>query len=257
MNATTLYEILHCFFCAALACWLIRQNIRMPGRPPLYAVTMAIVCLTLGDVYWLAHLVIVGQTPSVLSACDVAYLGIWLMLNSGLPRTAHPTASEKGFATLMGLFILLNCLGWVLWTGSWFINLLWAIPLLWITVRSALRIRVRLRSRSFALFVLSLIMVVAAEAVMYLLPEAQWERAMLLCSLLWLLSMFALIRLVQGKNTLAQLSMPGWMLLLVYCECASFLCTGIAYGGFQLLLLAGFACFSASLCKEGEACHAV
>lgn len=257
MNATTVYEILHCLFCTALACWLIRQNIRLPGRPPLYAVTMAVICLALGDIYWLTHLVLCGQTPSALSACDVPYLGIWLMLNAGLPRGAHPAPSGKGFATLMGLFMLLNFLGWVLWTGSWFINVLWLIPLMWITVRSALRVQVCVRSRAFALFVLSLIALAAAETVAWLLPEAQWDAAMLVCSLLWLLSLVAFLRLLLGEGALAQLSMPGWMLLLVYCECASFLCTGIAYCGFQLLLLAGFAYYSASLCKEGEARHAV
>ena len=119
MDATILYEMLHCLVCMVLACWLIQKTLHVPGYPALYAVTVAVVCLFLGDVYWLAHLMIRGSTPVILSACDAAYLGFWLILNAGLPRAAQPEKSSKAFAALMGVFILLNCIGWMVWTSSW------------------------------------------------------------------------------------------------------------------------------------------
>lgn len=83
MDATILYEMLRCLVCMVLACWLIQKTLHVPGYPALYAVTVAVVCLFLGDVYWLAHLMIRGSTPVILSACDAAYLGFWLILNAG------------------------------------------------------------------------------------------------------------------------------------------------------------------------------
>lgn len=257
MDATILYEILHCLICMALAYWLIQKTIHTPGYPALYAFTVAAACLFLGDVYWLAHLMIRGSTPVILSACDVAYLGFWLILNAGLPRAAQPKKSDRVFAALMGFFILLNCLGWMIWTSSWFINLLWAIPLMLIAVRSALRTQVNLASPAFMLYALLLGALILAETVAFLLPVILWEKIKLLCSLLWLLSLLQFIRLLKGKAPLAQLVLPGRMLILVYCECASFLCTGVAYNCFQLLLLGFLAYFARSVSKEGEACHAL
>lgn len=257
MDATILYEMLHCLVCMVLACWLIQKTLHVPGYPALYAVTVAVVCLFLGDVYWLAHLMIRGSTPVILSACDAAYLGFWLILNAGLPRAAHPEKSSKAFAALMGVFILLNCIGWMVWTSSWLINLLWAIPLMLIAVRSALRTKVDLSSRTFALYALLLGALMVAETFAFLLPAVHWEKVKLLCSLVWLLSLVQFIRLLKGKGTLAQLAMPGPVLILVYCECASFLCTGVAYNVFQLLMLGFLAYFARSVSKEGEACHAI
>ena len=51
--------------------------------------------------------------------------------------------------------------------------------------------------------------------------------------------------------------MPGPVLILVYCECASFLCIGVAYNVFQLLMLGFLAYFARSVSKEGETCHAL
>lgn len=257
MDATILYEMLHCLVCMVLACWLIQKTLHVPGYPALYAVTVAVVCLFLGDVYWLAHLMIRGSTPVILSACDAAYLGFWLILNAGLPRAAQPKKSSKAFAALMGVFILLNCIGWMVWTSSWLINLLWAIPLMLIAVRSALRTKVDLSSRTFALYALLLGALMVAETFAFLLPAVHWEKVKLLCSLVWLLSLVQFIRLLKGKGTLAQLAMPGPVLILVYCECASFLCTGVAYNVFQLLMLGFLAYFARSVSKEGEACHAL
>ena len=240
-----------------LACWLIQKTLHVPGYPALYAVTGAVVCLFLGDVYWLAHLMIRGSTPVILSACDAAYLGFWLILNAGLPRAAQPEKSSKAFAALMGVFILLNCIGWMVWTSSWLINLLWAIPLMLIAVRSALRTKVDPSSRTFALYALLLGALMVAETFAFLLPAVHWEKVKLLCSLIWLLSLVQFIRLLKGKGTLAQLAMPGRVLILVYCECASFLCTGVAYNVFQLLMLGFLAYFARSVSKEGEACHAL
>lgn len=257
MDATILYEMLRCLVCMVLACWLIQKTLHVPGYPALYAVTVAVVCLFLGDVYWLAHLMIRGSTPVILSACDAAYLGFWLILNAGLPRAARPEKSSKAFAALMGVFILLNCIGWMVWTSSWLINLLWAIPLMLIAVRSALRTKVDLSSRTFALYALLLGALMVAETFAFLLPAVHWEKVKLLCSLVWLLSLVQFIRLLKGKGTLAQLAMPGRVLILVYCECASFLCTGVAYNVFQLLMLGFLAYFARSVSKEGEACHAL
>lgn len=257
MDATILYEMLHCLVCMVLACWLIQKTLHVPGYPALYAVTVAVVCLFLGDVYWLAHLMIRGSTPVILSACDAAYLGFWLILNAGLPRAAQPEKSSKAFAALMVVFILLNCIGWMVWTSSWLINLLWAIPLMLIAVRSALRTKVDLSSRIFALYALLLGALMVAETFAFLLPAVHWEKVKLLCSLVWLLSLVQFIRLLKGKGTLAQLAMPGRVLILVYCECASFLCTGVAYNVFQLLMLGFLAYFARSVSKEGEACHAL
>ena len=257
MDATILYEMLHCLVCMVLACWLIQKTLHVPRYPALYAVTVAVVCLFLGDVYWLAHLMIRGRTPVILSACDAAYLGFWLILNAGLPRAAQSEKSSKAFAALMGVFILLNCIGWMVWTSSWFINLLWAIPLMLIAVRSALRTKVDLSSRTFALYALLLGALMVAETFAFLLPAVHWETVKLLCSLVWLLSLVQFIRLLKGKGTLAQLAMPGRVLILVYCECASFLCTGVAYNVFQLLMLGFLAYFARSVSKEGETCHAL
>lgn len=104
MDATILYEMLHCLVCMVLACWLIQKTLHVPGYPALYAVTVAVVCLFLGDVYWLAHLMIRGSTPVILSACDAAYLGFWLILNAGLPRAGAAGEIKQGLCGAHGGF---------------------------------------------------------------------------------------------------------------------------------------------------------
>ena len=145
----------------------------------------------------------------------------------------------------------------MVWTSSWLINLLWAIPLMLIAVRSALRTKVDPSSRTFALYALLLGALMVAETFAFLLPAVHWEKgqaALQFDIAAWLVQF---IRLLKGKGTLAQLAMPGRVLILVYCECASFLCTGVAYNVFQLLMLGFLAYFARSVSKEGEACHAL
>lgn len=76
-----------------------------------------------------------------------------------------------------------------------------------------------------------------------------------LCVLLWVLSLVQLAFTL--KDSLKRLSVPAWALIMVYCDCASFLTQGAVYYGFQLLMMFCFVYAAVSACKEGEARHAV
>lgn len=76
-----------------------------------------------------------------------------------------------------------------------------------------------------------------------------------LCVLLWVLSLVQLAFTL--KDSLKRLSVPAWALMVVFCDCASFLTQGAVYYGFQLLMMVFFAYAAVSACKEGEARHAV
>ena len=96
----------------------------------LYVLAGAAACLFLGDVYWLAHLIIRGEPPTIFSACDVAYIGFLLMFNAALPRVEPRRSLRHPFTLCMAAFALLNAAAWMVWTGVWFNNLLWGIPML-------------------------------------------------------------------------------------------------------------------------------
>lgn len=74
MSAIVLYEILHCLAAACLAVRLF-CHAHSPAQTKRYVLAGAAACLFLGDVYWLAHLIIRGEPPAIFSACDVAYIG--------------------------------------------------------------------------------------------------------------------------------------------------------------------------------------
>ena len=81
MSAIVLYEILHCLAAACLAVRLF-CHAHSPAQTKRYVLAGAAACLFLGDVYWLAHLIIRGEPPAIFSACDVAYIGFLLMFNT-------------------------------------------------------------------------------------------------------------------------------------------------------------------------------
>lgn len=257
MNAMTiLYEGLHCLFCAWLAYWLIGKTIAAPHHPTLYATTVAVVCLLLGDAYWLAHLIIRGYVPEILSACDVAYVGMWLIFHAALPRPKKLSRQKKVFASLMGAFMVLNGVGWTVWTQHWLPNLIWTIPLLLLAVRGALLLEVRLNSLWGCPFLLLLGLLFVAEAASFLWPEFL-DPLNVLCAVLWLCSLMLFACLLKGNAPFRQLPIPAWMLLMVYCECASLLSSDWAYFLFQVLLAGAIGCLARIVGKEGEPLHAL
>lgn len=257
MNAMTiLYEGLHCLFCAWLTYWLIGKTIAAPHHPMLYATTVAVVCLLLGDAYWLAHLIIRGNVPEILSACDVAYVGMWLIFHAALPRPQKLSGRQAALAALMGVFTVLNGVGWTVWTQHWLLNLIWTIPLFLLAVRSALLLDVRLNSLRGYLFLPLPGLLLAAETASFLWPEF-WDSLNVLCAILWLCSLMLFAWLLKGKAPFRQLPIPAWMLLIVYCECASLLSSDWAYFVFQVLLAGAIGYFARIVGKEGETLHAV
>lgn len=250
MSMEILYECLHCLFYAVLAAWLIRRTVRLPRSPVRYAVSAGAVCIFLGDVYWLAHLLIRGGMPQMFSACDVAYVGMWLILGAGLPR-AENRADRWFFPAFMGLFTALNAAGWMLWTGGWFSDLIWALSMLMVAVRGAMLVEVDVRSRMFRAFFMLVVLLIAAEWACLTLEGEGWQAAETACEALWLLSLAQFVWLLKGKQAFMQLSMPRLLLMMLYVEFASLMSTAWAYYVFQVLMMGAFYLMARAVCKEG------
>ena len=107
MSAIVLYEILHCLAAACLAVRLF-CHAHSPAQTKRYVLAGAAACLFLGDVYWLAHLIIRGEPPAIFSACDVAYIGFLLMFNTALPGVGPQRLRQRPFAVWMAVFTLMN-----------------------------------------------------------------------------------------------------------------------------------------------------
>lgn len=252
MSAIVLYEILHCLAAACLAVRLF-CHAHSPAQTKRYVLAGAAACLFLGDVYWLAHLIIRGEPPAIFSACDVAYIGFLLMFNTALPGVDPQRLRQRPFAVWMAVFTLMNVVAWMVWTGAWFNNLLWGVPMLLLAAHSAMLVEKDLpRARRTVFFALVALLVFCESAV---LAGGPYRMLAPLCVLLWVLSLVQLAFTL--KDSLKRLSVPAWALIMVFCDCASFLTQGAVYYGFQLLMMVCFAYAAVSACKEGEARHAV
>ena len=255
MTAIVLYEVLHCLVAVCVAVWLFFRAVHGAERSALYVLAGAAACLFLGDVYWLAHLIIRGEPPTIFSACDVAYIGFLLMFNAALPRVAPRRLREHPFAICMAVFVLLNVAAWMVWTGAWFNDLLWGVPMAVVVVHSAMLVEKSLSPAGRnGLGILLALLSVSEVAVLAGLAHPLLD---LLCVALWLLSFLQLARALAGKGRLTRLTVPAWALLTAFSECASFLTQGAVYYGFQVLTTACFVCAAWSACREGAARHAV
>ena len=159
----------------------------------------AAACLFLGDVYWLAHLIIRGEPPAIFSACDVAYIGFLLMFNTALPGVGPQRLRQRPFAVWMAVFTLMNVVAWMIWTGAWFNNLLWGVPMLLLAAHSAMLVEKDLpRAGRTVFFALVALLFFCESAV---LAGGPYRMLAPLCVLLWMLS------LVQLAFTLKDLSL--------------------------------------------------
>lgn len=256
MSMEILYETLHCLFCGWLVFQLAAKAVKRPGASRLHAMTGAAACLFLGDLYWLTHLLVRGSVPQLFSACDVSYLGTWLMLGAGLPRTEKQGRRNLPMAALMGTFAVLNGIGWGVWTGYWFSDILWMIPMAMLMARSALLLEAELRTGAGALFCAVLAALTACEAAVLCLG-LESKLAALACDALWLLSLAQLARVVKGGQAWSRLTFPAWLQLILYAEFAALLSSGWAYFLFQVLVICGLGYMALGICKEGEAADAV
>lgn len=254
MTETVLYEVLHCLVAACLAVWLLCRVIHTQGPLMLYALAGAAACLFLGDAYWLAHLIIRGVPPVIFSACDVAYIGFLLMVGTALSRVEPLRLSKAPFSVGMLVFSLLNIAAWMIWTGEWFVNLLWAVPMLLLILHSAMLAEKSLSARRRSGFWVLLALLSVCQAAVL---AGFSDRALaLLCTVLWMLSFLQLAFALKGSGSLTRLPLGAWALLMAFCECASFLAQGAAYYVFQVLATTCFLFAAVSACKEGAACHA-
>lgn len=245
-----LYEIVRCVLVLGLAAWLLCRARAMPDRPRLYALAGAVACLFLGDAYWLAHLIVRGETPVIFSACDVAYVGCWLMCNAALPGAPLRALRKRPLAAGMGAFALLNGAAWIAWTGEWITNILWNIPLLLMAVRGAMLVEGALTRRQRGALLSTMALLIAAGA----LWLGRTGGALgLICSALWLALIVQLGAALRGRGSLRTLSVPAWLLLATLCEFASLLAQGAAYYGFQVMTTAAFAFAALAACGGEEA----
>lgn len=255
MTETVLYEVLHCLVAACLAVWLLCRVIHTQGPLMLYALAAAAACLFLGDAYWLAHLIIRGAPPAIFSACDVAYIGFLLMFSTALPNVEPRRLGEYPFAVWMAVFALLNVVAWMVWTGEWFNNLLWGVPMMVLVMHSAMLVGKDLsRARRNVLGALLALVSICEAAALAGFAHPALD---LLCCVLWALSFLQLVNALKGTGRLARLTVPAWALLTAFCECASFLAQDAVYYGFQVLTMACLVCAAWSAAREGEARHAV
>ena len=255
MTETVLYEVLHCLVAACLAVWLLCRVIHTQGPLMLYALAAAAACLFLGDAYWLAHLIIRGAPPAIFSACDVAYIGFLLMFSTALPHVEPRRLGEYPFAVWMAVFALLNVVAWMVWTGEWFNNLLWGVPMMVLVMHSAVLVGKDLsRARRNVLGALLALVSVCEAAALAGFAHPALD---LLCGVLWVLSFLQLVNALKGTGRLARLRVPAWALLTAFSECASFLAQDAVYYGFQVLTMACLVCAAWSAVREGEARHAV
>ncbi len=255
MTAIVLYEVLHCLVAVCAAVWLFFRAVHGAERSALYVLAGAAACLFLGDVYWLAHLIIRGEPPTIFSACDVAYIGFLLMFNAALPRVEPRHSLRRPFTLCMAAFALFNAAAWMVWTGVWLNNLLWGIPMLVLALHSAMLADQRLSSARCGVFFASLVLLVICEA--SVLAGGVRSVAGPLCTVLWVLAFGQLAFLLKGTGSLKRLPVPAWALLTFFCECASFLAQGAVYYGFQVVTMTCFVCAAMSAVREGEARHAV
>lgn len=255
MSATVLYEVLHCLAAACLAGWLFCRAVRGPARTMRYVLAGAAACLLLGDLYWLAHLMIRSEPPVIFSACDVAYIGFLLMFNTALPRVAQRRLRERPFTAWMAVFALMNVAGWMVWTGEWFNNLLWGVPMLVLVVHSAALVEKDLSPVRRNVFLALLILVILCETAA--LAVGGYRMPGPLCGALWALSLLQLAFTLKGTDGLTRLTLPAWALLTAFCQYASFLAQDAVYYGFQIMAMVCFGCAAVSACREGDARHAV
>lgn len=245
-----LYEIVRCVLVLGLAAWLLCRARAMPDRPRLYALAGAVACLFLGDAYWLAHLIVRGETPVIFSACDVDYVGCWLMCNAALPGAPLRALRKRPLAAGMGAFALLNGAAWIAWTGEWITNILWNIPLLLMAVRGAMLVEGALTRRQRGALLSTMALLIAAGP----LWLGRTGGALgLICSALWLALIVQLGAALRGRGSLRTLSVPAWLLLATLCEFASLLAQGAAYYGFQVMTTAAFAFAALAACGGEEA----
>ena len=175
------------------------------------------------------------------------------MFNTALPGVDPQRLRQRPFAVWMAVFTLMNVVAWMVWTGAWFNNLLWGVPMLLLATHSAMMVEKDLpRARRTVFFALVALLVFCESAV---LAGGPYRMLAPLCVLLWMLSLVQLAFTL--KDSLKRLSVPAWALIMVFCDCASFLTQGAVYYGFQLLMMVCFAYAAVSACKEGEARHAV
>lgn len=248
-----LYEIVRCVLVLGLAAWLLCRARAMPDRPRLYALAGAVACLFLGDAYWLAHLIVRGETPVIFSACDVAYVGCWLMCNAALPGAPLRALRKRPLAAGMGAFALLNGAAWIAWTGEWITNILWNIPLLLMAVRGAMLVEGALTRRQRGALLATMALLAAAGALWLGRTDGAPGALGLICSALWLALIVQLGAALRGRGSLRTLSVPAWLLLATLCEFASLLAQGAAYYGFQVMTTAAFAFAALAACGGEEA----
>ena len=248
-----LYEIVRCVLVLGLAAWLLCRARAMPDRPRLYALAGAVACRFLGDAYWLAHLIVRGETPVIFSACDVAYVGCWLMCNAALPGAPLRALRKRPLAAGMGALALLNGAAWIAWTGEWITNILWNIPLLLMAVRGAMLVEGALTRRQRGALLATMALLAAAGALWLGRTGGAPGALGLICSALWLALIVQLGAALRGRGSLRTLSVPAWLLLATLCEFASLLAQGAAYYGFQVMTTAAFAFAALAACGGEEA----
>lgn len=98
MSAIVLYEILHCLAAACLAVRLF-CHAHSPAQTKRYVLAGAAACLFLGDVYWLAHLIIRGEPPAIFFCLRCSVHRFSLMFNTALPgrgSAAFASAALRG-----------------------------------------------------------------------------------------------------------------------------------------------------------------
>lgn len=252
MTAAILYEVAHCLIAAGLALWLRHRALARPDRPALWMLTAAAACLLLGDVYWLAHLIVRGGVPGIFSACDVAYIGFFLLLNAALPQAALRSPWTSPFAAGLLLFTLLNAVGWIVWTDAWFANVVWALVLLALVWHAAMLTEDAVRPRRRNALLALLCALALCEALLLCLPDNGRSAFGAVRVTLWLLALFQLGYALKGDRPLARMPSPAWLLVVVFGELASFLSQGWVYYGFQVLTIGAFVRAVLTACGEEE-----
>lgn len=104
--------------------------------PFFFALAMAS-CL-LSNLYWIAYDTLRPDTRMPIASNEIAECAVILLLSAGLDSILKDKKDVLGEAIFAFLFISVNIVLWILWSGEWFQDILFGLPYIyffWLLIR--------------------------------------------------------------------------------------------------------------------------
>ena len=142
MSNITLIEIVETVFQLVILGVVVAKTIKLTRNgkkailPFLFALAMAS-CI-LSDLYWIAYDTLRPDTRMPIASNEIAECAVILLLSAGLDSVLKDKRKVLGEVVFAFLFIFVNIVLWIAWSGEWFQDILFGLPYIyffWLLIR--------------------------------------------------------------------------------------------------------------------------